>query len=82
MTTTRCKLGDGMPLTPDEIAHLNSLADLRDEDIDCSDPDDYEATDEELACAVRLYDYPTLEDAHRESDHLMEKSKVGQLATV
>jgi hypothetical protein len=97
MTITRCKIGDVMPLTPEEIAHLNSLADLRDEDIDCSDPDDYEATDEELACGVSMYDYPTEEESSREIRHLMEmrksgmsldeieaykKSRVSQLATV
>jgi len=86
-----------MPLTPDEVARLNSLADLRDEDIDCSDPDDYEATDEELACSVSMYDYPTEEESSREIRHLMEmrkngmsldeiraykKSRVRQLATV
>ena len=66
-----------MPLTEEEMACENELINLRDEDIDCSDPDDYEATDEELACAVRLYDYPTMEDAIKETKHLMEMHRKG-----
>lgn len=77
MTTTRIKASEIPPLTPEEIAHLNTLANLRDEDIDCSDPDDAEATDAELACGVSMYDFPTEEEATREIEHLMEKHKNG-----
>jgi len=77
MTITRCKLGDEMPLTPEAVARLNALANLTDNEIDCSDPDDYEATDVELACSVRVSDYPSLADAHREMDHLMEMHENG-----
>jgi len=77
MTTTRIKASEIPPLTPEEIAHLNTLANLRDEDIDCSDPDDAEATDVELACGVSMYDYPTEEEATREIRHLMEMHRNG-----
>jgi len=66
-----------MPLTPEEITHLNTLASLRDEDIDCSDPDDAEATDMALACSVSMYDYPTEEESSQEIRHLMEMHRNG-----
>jgi len=97
MTTVRFKASEIPPLTPEDKERIRALANLTDEEIDCSGPDDYEATDEELACSVRICDYPTEEDAIRESDHLADlhragmsldeiraykKSRVRQLATV
>jgi hypothetical protein len=77
MTTTRCKLGDGTPLTPEAVARLNALANLPDDEINFTDPDNPKATDVELACSVRVSDYPSLADAHKEIDHLMEMHRNG-----
>jgi len=69
------KTNELQALTPEAILRLNSLANLNDNEIDYSD--NPALTETELACAVRVSDYPTEEDANNEADYLMEMHKNG-----
>jgi len=76
MTTVTVKESDIPPLTEEEIARLNALANLPDEEIDLSDMP--ELTDEDWARAVRVCDYSSPAEAREVARELGRMQKAGK----